>query len=129
MATEGKLSSREREIMDAVCRLGEATARQVQEVLSDALANATIWTMLQILETKGYLSHREEGRAFIYVPVEPREKLAESAMRRLLGVFYNGSVTEAVSGLLQMKDTDLSAEEIAEIEKMVETARKKGRAT
>lgn len=112
--------------MDAVCRLGEATARQVQEALTDELANATIRTMLRILETKGYLIHREEGRAFIYSPLESREKMAESAMKRLLGVFYNGSVTEAVSGLLQMKDTDLSGEEIEELEKMIETARRNG---
>ena len=55
--------------------------------------------------------------------------VVQSAMKRLLGVFYNGSVAEAVSGLLQMKDIDLDAEEIEEIEKMVEAAREKGNAT
>ena len=129
MAEIPQLRSRERQIMDVVFRLGEATARDIEGELPDPLANATIRTMLRILESKGYLTHREKGRTFIYAPAESREKMAESAMRRLLGVFYNGSVTEAVSGLLRMEDTELSEAEIEELESMVEAARKKGKAT
>ncbi|MEM1294780.1 MAG: BlaI/MecI/CopY family transcriptional regulator [Verrucomicrobiota bacterium] len=125
MNQESKLSSREREIMDLVWRIGEATARQVQEALPDKPANATVRTILRILEGKGYLTHREEGRKFIYAPVESREKTAESALRRLLGVFYNGSVSEAVSGLLQMKDTNLNADELERLEEMIRTAKQK----
>ncbi len=47
------LSSRERQIMDALLILGEATAREIQEVLPAPLANATVRTILRILETKG----------------------------------------------------------------------------
>ena len=123
MATEQKLSLREREIMDAIYRLGRATAREVQEKLPDELANATVRTMLRILEEKGHLRHIEEGRRFVYSPTRPRSREAKGAMQRLVGVFYEGSVASAMAGLLQMKDTRLSDQEVEELSALIESAR------
>jgi len=126
MGTESKLSQREREIMDAIYRLGRATAKEVQEKLTDDLANATIRTMLRILEEKGHLKHVEDGRKFVYSPTRPRSREAKNAMQRLVGVFYEGSVASAMAGLLRMKDTQLSDKELDELSAMIETAREKG---
>lgn len=126
MAENPKLSSRERQLMDVVYRLGEATARDVEKALPDALANATVRTLLRILERKGYLRHRIEGRQFIYAARQSKEKARESAMKRLLGVFYDGSVTAAVSGMLQLEDARLGEQELADLEHMIREARRKG---
>ena len=112
--------------MDAIYRLGSASAREVQGQMHDELANATIRTMLRILEDKGHLRHVEDGRRFIYSPTRPRSSEARNAMQRLVGVFYEGSVASAMAGLLQMKDTQLSDEELNELSALIESAREKG---
>jgi BlaI family penicillinase repressor len=121
-----KLSSRERQVMDVMYGRGEATAREVEKALPDLLANATVRTVLRILEEKGHLAHREEGRQFVYYPTRPKAQEAKTAMARMLGVFYNGSVTAAVSGLLEMEDARLSEGELKELETMIREAREKG---
>ena len=112
--------------MDAIYRLGRATAREVQQEMGDELANATIRTMLRILEGKGHLRHVEDGRRFIYSPTRARSREAKSAMQRLVGVFYEGSVASAMAGLLQLKDTQLSEEELNAMSELIEAARRKG---
>ena len=51
--------------------------------------------------------------------------MAKSAIKRLLGVFFNDSVPQAVSGLLQIDDVELGAKELDELEKIVSEAKKK----
>ena len=121
------LSSRERQIMDAIFRLGEATARDLEAELPDSLANATVRTLLRILEEKGHLCHREDGRTFVYRPARPKHREASSALRRLLGVFYDDSVTEAFSGMLDLPDTKLSENELDALQKMIDSAREKSK--
>jgi predicted transcriptional regulator len=125
---EIKLSSREREIMDVVYRLGRATATEIQAELADDLANATIRTLLRILEQKGHLKHRENGRQYVYSPVRPRGREARTALRRLVGVFYQGSVSSAVAGLIEHGDTNLSTQELDELERVIQRARESGEA-
>jgi len=111
--------------MDAVYRLGEATARELEKALPDSLANATIRTTLRILEEKGHLRHREEGRTFVYRPARAKRHEASSALRRLLGVFYDNSVTEAFSGMLELSDSNISDEELDSLQAMIDAARSK----
>lgn len=120
-----QLSPRERQIMDVLFSLGEASAKEIQERLSDELANATIRTMLRILETKGHLVHRKANRSFIYRPVAKRDAAAKSAMKRLVKVFFEGSITQAVSGLLELKDTQLSQAEVDELTRLITEAQTK----
>ena len=62
------LSRRERQIMDIVYRLKEATVNQVVEVMSDRPSRVTVRTMLRVLEEKGHLKHTVQGREFVYRP-------------------------------------------------------------
>ncbi len=125
MTDESRLSVREREIMDVVYRLGKATAKEIQAELKDELANATIRTMLRILEEKGHLKHTEEGRSFVYSPVRSSKREADSALKRIVGVFYKGSVANAVAGMIEHRDAKLSEEELDELADIIEKARKK----
>lgn len=123
---EEHLSQREREFMDIIYRLGQATANRVQDELSSKLANATVRTILRILEGKGHLSHTEEGRSFIYSPTRSRTLEAKSALKRIVGVFYEGSIASAMAGLLQMKDTQLSNQDLDQLESLIQAAKEKG---
>ena len=124
MAEIPELSSRERQIMDVIYRLGEATARDIEREMTDDLANATIRTMLRILEQKGHLEHWENGRQFVYRPTLRKNEVAETAARRLVRVFFDGSVAQAVTGMLDIDDLNLSTNELDELSRRIAAARK-----
>jgi predicted transcriptional regulator len=119
------LTRRERQIMDVVYAAGRATAREIEERMPDAPTHATVRTLLRVLLHKGHLKHRLEGRAFVYEPTRPAGVAARSALRRMLDVFFGGSVERAVSGLLDLADRPPSAGELARMEERIREARRR----
>lgn len=110
--------------MDILYSRGEATAREIWLQMPQAPTYSTVRTLLAVLEDKRHVSRRLEGKAFVYRPKQQRETAAVGALRRLLSTFFQGSVEQAVSGLLGMEDKNLSDEELARIAKMINEARK-----
>ena len=115
-----KLSRRERQIMDIVYRLREAGVSEVVERLDDDPGYDSVRVILGILEKKGHLEHRREGRRYIYSPTVPVEKATRSALRNLLHTFFRGSPTRAILTLLDMSAEKLSREELEEISRWIE---------
>jgi predicted transcriptional regulator len=97
------LTDAELRLMDVLWERGQATVSEVVEGLpSDVpLAYSTVLTTLRILETKGYLQHTKDGRAFIYRPVVDREQARESAVKHLLGRFFENSPELLMLNLLE----------------------------
>ncbi len=60
----------------------------------------TVLTMLRILETKGYVRHEKDGRAFVYAPLIDRGEARRSALSHLLHRFFDGSPELLVLDLL-----------------------------
>lgn len=58
----------ERQILEVLYRLGESSATDIMKELPDELANATVRTQLRILEEKGIVKHRVDGKRFLYIP-------------------------------------------------------------
>ena len=110
--SEPELSRRERQIMDLVYRFEEATAEQIRAHLPNAPGNASVRVMLRILEEKGFLQHRREGRRFVYHPTIPAEQASTSATKRLIETFFEGSMSKAVVAMLSMSSSELSQEEL-----------------
>ena len=117
-----QFSRREREIMDAVYRLGEASAADVAGHLRDEDGYDSIRVILGILEKKGYLQHRREGKRHIYLPTVSREKATRSALSHVMKTFFAGSPSSAILALLDMSSETLSPEELEEIASKIETA-------
>jgi predicted transcriptional regulator len=117
------LSKRETQIMDIVYAIGEATASQVMERMPDDLSRAAVRTFLRILEEKGHLTHRQVGRHYVFKPVQGKQRAGEGALRRVLDVFYGGSLEEAVAAYLA-KRGDVDLQKMAEL---INQARKEGR--
>lgn len=122
-----ELSRRERQIMDVVYGRGEATAAQVQEGIPDAPGYSAVRAMLRVLEEKGHLDHRQDGPRYVYFPTTPRDEARESALRRVLRTFFDGSAEKAVAALLELSADDLTAGELERLERMIEKARREGR--
>ena len=84
------LSRRERQIMDAVFSLGEATVNQVVETIPSPPTAMAVRRMMHILEEKGYLRRRKSGREVIYVPRQARDKAGRRAFQQVLETFFGG---------------------------------------
>lgn len=120
------LSRRERQIMDVLHRVGRATAAEVQEALPEAPSYSAVRALLRILEGKGRVRHEEEGRAFVYLPVERREDARRSALGHVLRTFFDDSAEQALAALLTLRGEKLSEGELERMAKLVEAARREG---
>ena len=121
------LSRRERQIMDAIYKLGQATAAEVLERLPEPPSYSAVRAMLRLLEEKGYLKHQQDGPRYIFLPTLAREKARKSALNQMLQTFFDGSTEEAVATLLDMSRAKLSQEELDRLSTLIDDARKKGR--
>ena len=84
-------TDRELDIMGVLWEHGPATVAEVRERLTDSLAYTTVLTILRILEEKGYLGHKEEGRAHRYHVLVERKAAGSSALRRITNKLFRGS--------------------------------------
>ena len=121
------MSRRERQIMDVVYRLGEATVADVLRELGDPPSYSAVRAFLRILEEKGHLRHKELGPRYVYSPRVPREKARRSALRRLLHNFFDDSGESLVAALLDDEAARLSPQELENLAGLIERARKDGR--
>ncbi len=113
--------------MDLVYRHGHLTAADIHAGLPDAPVPAAVRTMLRILEDKKQLRHEKEGPRHVYYPVTPRSVAQRSAVRHLVGTFFNGSRAAAVAALLEESDRPLSVEEREQITGVIRKLRSEGR--
>jgi BlaI family transcriptional regulator, penicillinase repressor len=100
------LSPLESRVMDFAWRRGAVTADDVHRQLGGRISNASVRTVLRRIEAKGFLSHREDGRTFVYEPLIDLHTAARGALRRLLDRFYGGSVEQLVVGLVDGRELD-----------------------
>jgi len=118
-----ELSRRERQIIEAVYQLEEASVADVVEKMPDNPDYHTIRVSMANLRDKGYLKHRREGKRYIYTPVIPEEKAQKSALRHMVETFFKDSPSQAVLKLLDISSTDLSDEDINEIQNWIDSAK------
>lgn len=121
------LSRRERQIMDVLFRLGEATAADVMEGLPDPPSYSAVRALLRILEEKGEITHTQDGPRYVYRPTVAPEKASRSALRHVLRTFFDGSAEQAVAALLDEAGDDLSDAELDRLASLIAQARKEGR--
>jgi len=126
-AKKDGFSRREREIMDALYKLGKATAAQILEQIPDPPTYTAIRTQLTILEKKGHVRHASDGTRYIYEPLVAREQMGKRAIDSLLKTFFDDSVERAVTALITRKDADLSQDELERLSQLIEKAKKEGR--
>lgn len=122
-----ELTKRERQIMEVIYRLGRATAADVVDNLPGKPVNATIRTMLGVMEDKGYLRHETEKGRFIYYPTIPLKQARSSALEHLLETFYKGAEVNAVISILRKSESKLSEEDARMLVELIESSRKEGR--
>ena len=127
MRLGGNLSKREHQIMDLAYERGSIQSGELEELLPGRPSNSAIRVHLRSLEAKGHLQHVEKPGRFVYCPTRPREAVARGEAARLLSTFFNGSIIAAVSTLLDQERDKLTAEDLAELRRLVDQAEEEGR--
>ncbi len=111
-------------VMEAVWELREATVQQVRARLKrePLPAYTTILSVMQKLEKAGWLTHRAEGRSYMYVPVRSREEAGATSLRTFVERVFRGDRLLLFQHLLE--DRDLSDEDLKALKTMIERRRK-----
>ncbi len=120
-----ELGRRERQIMELIYQLGEASVAQVREAMPDPPSYSSVRTMIRLLEGKGLLKHRREGIKYIYQATQSKRKVSRSALRHLMTTFFEGSASEAVAAIFESEKMD--SDDLKRIEALIKQARKEGR--
>ena len=120
MKKPGPLTEVELEIMHVVWELGDATVKQVHDVLSArrSVAYTTVMTMLSLLAKKGHLKREESGKAFVYRPAHPKGRVVSRMLDDFVARVFHGSARPLVLALL--KDRRISKRDLEEISKLAE---------
>jgi predicted transcriptional regulator len=116
-----KLTPFELDIMRILWETGPATVREVQEhqvLKKRKLAYNTVQTMLNILNKKGKVKRRKEGRSFLYQPVVERREVIRSTLTDVIDRLFEGDAERLVLSLLDTRH--LTREELTRISKLLE---------
>lgn len=120
------LSRRERQIMDIIYASGEVTVADVAVALPDPPSHTAVRTFLRILEEKGQIRRRKDGKRNIYAAAGSRKRAARVALNNVLSVFFGDSLGDAVSAHLADPKAKISKEELDRLSRVIAEARKKG---
>jgi predicted transcriptional regulator len=121
------LSRREREIMEVVYRLGSPTAAEIAAGLADPPSYSAVRATIAVLESKGHLRHESRDGRNAYLPAVPQAVARRQALRQVVTNFFQGSSKQAVVALLEETAARMSPEDLEEIRRHIEDARRQGR--
>ena len=115
------LGDLEQLLMELIWSRGPSSAEACREALFPVrpLKDSTIRTVLRRLEEKGFLSHRVEGRTFLYQATQRRRHFAARAVQTIVDRFCGGSVEQLLVGMveekvLKQKDLEQLARRVAQ---------------
>lgn len=126
MASE-QLTDLQQSVMKALWDIGEGTVGDVLAALADenrTLAPTTVATLLQRLSKQGWVSHRKNGRQFVYRAAVDQKEAAQSVLQRVLRTFFGGRASLLTAQLLESER--LTKNELTELKKLLD---QKGRST
>lgn len=108
--------------MKILWRRGECAVTDLVADLPDgeSLAYTSVLTTIRILEQKGYVEHRQEGRAFIYRPSVAEHEAIRSEVRQVLNRFFGNSRERLLLSLLG--DDEISPEELRRLKDLIANA-------
>ena len=123
MMPDLELGKRERQIAEAVFRLGEASVADVLNELSDPPTYSSVRAMLGLLVQKKVLKQRQDGKRYLYRPATSPEKTSRSVLKNVLATFFGGQPDTVVAALLDISE-DLDPATLARMKKMIDQAMK-----
>jgi predicted transcriptional regulator len=120
------LTEAELRIMKLLWSRGESVVSDLVAALPDgeSLAYNSVLTTIRILEQKGYVDHRQEGRAFVYRPCVAEHEASRSEVRHVLSRFFGNSRERLLLSLLG--DEEISPAELQRLREAIQNASEEG---
>jgi len=118
-----ELTPAQGEIMEIIWERGEVSASEVRRVLARTrkVARNTVRTLLERMEEKGWITHREDGRTFLYSAAQPRQVTIGQKVQQVVETVCGGSAEALVTALLDYRG--LNSQELERIRQMLARAR------
>ena len=117
-----ELGKRERQIVETLYRLGEASVAEVRGALPDPPTYSAVRGMLKLLADKGVVRFRQQGKRYLYRPAAPKHKTGRSALRNLVQNFFADQPADAVAALVDGWAGKLSPEDLLRIRQLIDEA-------
>ncbi|HXS78169.1 MAG TPA: BlaI/MecI/CopY family transcriptional regulator [Terracidiphilus sp.] len=116
------LTEAELRLMKILWRRGESAVNDLVAAMPDGepLAYNSVLTTIRILEQKGYVEHRQEGRAFIYSPLIAENEASRTEVKQILSRFFGNSREQLLLSLLG--DSEISREELDRLKAAINAA-------
>ncbi len=116
------LGELQRTVLETLWELGEAGVHEVRDRLNrkrkKKLAYTTVLSALQKLEKASWLTHRAEGKSYVYIPTRTREEAGAGSVRCFLQRVFAGDAVALFQHLI--RESHLNAEELAELRRAIE---------
>lgn len=111
---KSRLTNKEEEVMEYIWTLGPCSPKDIAQAYPDPKPHVnTVATSCQALERKGYLTHEQQGRGYLYIPAVEKADYGRSKLANFINNYFGNSYKSVVSAFMQ--DERLSAEELDEI--------------
>jgi predicted transcriptional regulator len=118
------LAKRQREIVEAVYRLEEASVADVVAELTDPPGYSAVRAIMGGLVRKGVLAYRHQGKRYLYRALAPKEKVQKSVLRRMLNTLFGGRPSVALAALLDIAGGRLTDADLDEMRKLIDQSQK-----
>lgn len=116
------LTRREQQVMDVICELEEATAKEVRARLPDPPSYSAVRAVLSRLVDRGHLKYREQGPRYVYTAAIGKQRMRQAALRKIVNTFFDGSPLRTMNALLGISANQLSKEELDQLAEAIEQA-------
>jgi predicted transcriptional regulator len=121
---QADLSKRERQVMEIVYKKKQVSAKDVWMEIPDIPSYSAVRSVLNILEEKGFLQHSRQGKKYVYSPTISPKKASNSALKQLLNTYFDNSLENVVTAMLEMHSTELTDSAYKRLSGIIDRARK-----
>jgi predicted transcriptional regulator len=117
------LSRRERQVMEILHRLGQATVAEIMQALPDPPTYSAVRSILRILTEKELAGYREDGPRYVYHPAQPTDRTRDDVLAHVVRTYFSGSAEQAVTALLRLSDTNPKDADLVRLRHKIRRAR------
>ena len=116
------LTEAELRLMRVLWVRGESAVAEMVVAVADEtpLAYNSVLTTIRVLERKGYVTHRTEGRAFLYSPCIAQVEASRAEVQHMLGRFFGNSRERLLLSLLG--DDEITPDELRRLKETIANA-------
>ena len=120
-------SDLELQVLSLLWERGPLPVRAIREAMPDGKGRAytTVLSVLQVMEKKGLVGHKQQGQAHIYHALTSRRQILRPLMKDMLRNLFGGSPAQAVQSLLESGPVD--DDELAQIRKLIQDVSRKAK--